>query len=168
MAKTIAQKLNLKRYSLGDLQRQVAEERGITIHELSELEIKDDTIDRDLDDYQKTLGEKEDNFVIDGRLSWHFIPNSIKIFLEVSDEEAARRIFEACKEDPARETDMKSDSIELTKKLMIKRSSDDNTRYQQMYGIVYDDPKNFDLVIDTTHIPAERVVEKIIDYINEK
>ena len=81
-AKNIAKKFGLKHYSSGDFMRQLAKERNITLLELSKLAEKDGSIDTEIDNRQIELGKKEDNFVIDGRLSAYFIPNSIKIFLD--------------------------------------------------------------------------------------
>ena len=84
VAKILVQKFNLKHYSTGDFMREIAVKRGITLLELSKLAETDKSIDEELDERQIKLGEEEDNFIIDARLGWHFIPNSIKIFLDVT------------------------------------------------------------------------------------
>jgi CMP/dCMP kinase len=74
--------------------RDMASERNIPLLELAkEAESDGGIIDHILDDRQKNIGEVEDNFIIDGRLSFHFIPQGTKIFLEVESHEAARRVF---------------------------------------------------------------------------
>ena len=75
----LAQKLNLKRYSTGDFMRQLATKSGVSLEEFGKMAQQDSSIDKQLDDRQVKLGREEDNFIIDGRLSFHFIPNSIKI-----------------------------------------------------------------------------------------
>jgi len=167
VAKIISEKLNLKQYSMGDLQGKIARDKGITIHELSELEGKDDTIDRELDAYQEKLGQTEDSFVMDGRLSWHFIPHSKKFFLTVETQEAARRIFEAKKNEPGRDDEPEYGSIEEVAQLITKRNQDDESRYKAFYGVDTSDPANYDLVIDTTKIPAEQVADKILDFVRK-
>ncbi|MCH7939132.1 MAG: AAA family ATPase, partial [Candidatus Marinimicrobia bacterium] len=94
VAKLVASKLGYKHYSMGDLQRMYAKEKGITIEELGELEAKDPTIDKEVDASQTKLSQKEDNFVIEGWIAYHFIPNSKKIFLEVDENIGTKRIFE--------------------------------------------------------------------------
>ena len=49
VAKEIARKLELKHYSIGDLMRQMAKEKNISLSELGELAEKDDSIDKELD-----------------------------------------------------------------------------------------------------------------------
>jgi CMP/dCMP kinase len=93
IAKMLAEKLNWPRYYMGGLRRQKAKERGLTLAQYNELGEKDPATDREVDEYQKELGEKEDNFIIEGRTSWYFIPHSIKIYLDVNDEEGAKRVY---------------------------------------------------------------------------
>lgn len=50
-------------------------------------------IDREVDKRQAQLGQVDDNFIIDGRLAFYFIPHSFRVRLVVDSQEAARRIF---------------------------------------------------------------------------
>ena len=54
---------------------------------------KETSFDKELDDKTIELGRNKDNIVMDSRLAFNFIPHSIKIFLEVSLDVAAKRIF---------------------------------------------------------------------------
>jgi CMP/dCMP kinase len=163
VAKILVQKFNLKHYSTGDFMREIANKRGITLLELSKLAETDRSIDKELDNYQIQLGKDEDNFIIDARLGWHFIPNSIKIFLDVTDEEAAKRIFKEGRTDEKYNTDLNA-TLENIK----NRRASEIKRYQDYYNLNYYDHNNYDLVVDTTEIPAEEVAEKIIKFIEEK
>lgn len=165
VAKIIAKKLKLKHYSMGDLQRKFAKEKGLTIEELGKLEAKDSKIDKEIDAYQTELSKKEDNFIIDGRLSFHFIPNSIKIFLECSAKEGARRIYGDTKTNKRDSSERKTESLEETKKIMLKREKDNQKRFIKYYNVDFLDLKNYDLVVDTTKRDIEQVVEKIISFI---
>ncbi|MCH9028900.1 MAG: nucleoside monophosphate kinase, partial [Bacteroidetes bacterium] len=49
VAKELARKLELKHYSIGDLMRQMAKEKNISLTELGKLAEKDDSIDKELD-----------------------------------------------------------------------------------------------------------------------
>jgi len=73
VAKELARKLNLKHYSIGDIMRQIAKERNISLNELSKLAEKDESIDLELDKKQIDLRDKND-FIIDGRLTAYFLP----------------------------------------------------------------------------------------------
>ena len=50
-------------------------------------------IDHKIDSFTKALGEKKESFVLDSRMAWHFIPKSLKIYLRVQPDVAAKRIF---------------------------------------------------------------------------
>ena len=72
-------KLKLKHYSTGDFMRQIAKEKSLTLLQLSKKAESDKSIDIELDKRQKDLGKTQDNFIIDSRLGWHFIPKAKKI-----------------------------------------------------------------------------------------
>lgn len=165
VGKLIAKKLNLKHYSIGDIQRKYANEKGMTIEELGRLESKDSKIDKEIDAYQTRLSEKEDNFIIDGRLSFYFIPKSIKIFLECSDNEGAKRIFSDTKTNKRDSSEKKTKSLEESKKIMIEREETNRKRFLEYYKVNFLDLKNYDLVVDTTKTHIEGVAEKILKFI---
>ncbi len=157
IADMLAKKLGYKRYSMGDLRGKMAMERGLTIDELNKLGEKEDWTDREVDEYQTKLGKDEDNFVIDGRISFHFIPQSFKIFLDVEIHEAARRVFENQRPDEAR-----AKSVEELVKRMQARAAHDDLRYKKYYGITFQDKSKFDLVIDTTNLTPEAILDRIM------
>ena len=95
VAKILSEKLSMPYYSMGGLRAKLDEERKISIDELNAIGEIDPTTDTSVDEYQRTLGKTTDNFIVEGRLSWHFIPHSIKIFLSCDLDEAAKRIFDA-------------------------------------------------------------------------
>lgn len=165
----LAEKLSLKRYSMGDMRGKMALDRGITIDELNKLGLTEDFTDKEADSFQTTLGQNEDNFIIDGRLSWHFIPQSFKVFLDVELDEAARRIFTARQADPeSRKDEANYANAAETKAAIEERMADDSARYQKWYGVDYLDRSNYDLVVDTTHTPATEVVEQILQALRER
>lgn len=165
VGKILAQKLGYNFYSVGGLRGKMAMERGISIDELNRIGEKDHTTDTSVDDYQRELGTKEDNFVIEGRLSWHFIPNSFKIFLDCDPDESARRIFEGQR---ARAGKERSDekiyaSVEEARKILDDRVASDVLRYQKYYSLDYRSPEHYDLVLDTTKMAGpEETAEKIL------
>ena len=79
--------------SAGDIFRQIAAEKGMTVIELNEAAKKDRSIDDMLDQRSTELGKTMDHTVFDSRLAWHFVQHSFKVFLLVDTKEAARRVF---------------------------------------------------------------------------
>ena len=167
VAKILAKKLGMNYYYMGGIRRDMARKNGLTLAQFNKLGEKDPSTDLEVDKYQKELGEKEDNFVIQGRTSFHFIPHSIKIFLNVNLREGARRIFQDIQENPG-ERNEPYKSLEETSKEMKKRIISDKIRYKKYYNFDSYDKKHYDLVIDTTHLPAEKVAHKIMDFVKKK
>ncbi len=163
VSKLLAEKLGLKHYSSGDFMREMAKEKGITLAELSKQAEQDSgAIDKEIYERQKELGKKEDNFVIDGRLSAFFIPNAdFKIFLDSDEEVRVKRIF-----GDKREMESAKDLEELEEKLK-KREASEVKRYKQYYGFDCYDKSNYDFIIDTTKLTVEETADKIIELIKK-
>ncbi len=166
VAKILAKKLQLTHHSLGDLQRELAKEKGLTLEELGELEKKDKTLDNELDDKQKKLGEEEDGFVIDGRLSFHFIPHSLKVYIDADESTRAERILQEVKKGN-RDEEKASDVQGIIRKMRTRKKLEIE-RFGTFYNVNPHDTHNYDLLIDSTDIPAEEVAEKIIEFVNKK
>lgn len=168
VAKILAKRLGYDYYSTGDFRRMAAKKRGLTLEEFNMLGESDPSTDKDADDFQKKLGFERDNFIIDGRLGWYFIPHSVKIFLDVNDDVSAERVFND-QNNSSRINQTKTSSVMEQKELSVKRNLSDKKRYEQIYGIKnFIDPKNYDLVIDTSKISITDVVDKIINFLNSK
>ncbi|MBI5148601.1 cytidylate kinase family protein [Candidatus Pacearchaeota archaeon] len=162
VAKFLAKKFKLKHYSAGDLRGQIAMKMGITIDELNRLGEKEFWTDKIIDEYQRELGKKEDNFVIDGRLSFYFIPDSIKIFLRVDPQVGAERIFK----NPRPDEEKKNSAAEI-KKMITERYKRDIARYKKYYHVNIEDLSNYDIIIDTTKLSEKEVGEAIIKAIKK-
>lgn len=163
VADFIAKKLKIKRYSTGDYMRTMAAARGVTIIELNKMSETDQSIDKELDDWQKDLEKKKhEAFVIDSRLGFHFIPSSTKIFLHADMKVRAERIFHNNR--------LVEENTTLKKTLtnIKKRQTLERKRYKEKYGIDYLDFSKYDLVMDTTKMKPEEVVEKIIAFVKKK
>lgn len=165
IAKLLSERLNIPWYSMGDLRGKLAAERGMTIDELNELGETEAFTDHDIDAYQTKLGKEQSNLIIDGRLSWHFIPHSFKVFLDVDPDEAARRIFEASKQGLRADEKPYASAREVKERVQARLASDQK-RYQQYYQLDYLDRRNYDLVIDTTLLTPEQIVQRILDKTN--
>tara|TARA_Y100000034_G_scaffold113660_1_gene148924 strand:+ start:2399 stop:2944 length:546 start_codon:yes stop_codon:yes gene_type:complete len=159
VAKELSNSLSLKHYSMGDLRRKMAQDRNITLTELNKMGEKRDFTDKQVDEYQKELAKKEDDFVIDGRLSYYFIPESIKIFLKAKLKARAERVYNDERiEEKFRDI---GDAIAS----LIEREKSDRIRYNQYYNIDCMNELQYDLVLDTTNLGIEEVREEILKFI---
>jgi predicted cytidylate kinase len=154
VAKAISKELNLKHYSTGDLMREIATQKGYKLTEY--MKIRPDDIDKIVDEKTKKIGETETNFIFDSKLAFNFIPKSKKIFLDVTDEEAAKRIFEN-----QRESETKVSSIQEMVQKNKTRWEIDRQKYIKMYNVDINDQNNYDIYIDTTNLTLEQVIDKV-------
>lgn len=158
VAKMLAEKLGFKLSSAGNFFREIAKEKGFdsvlefqkTIHA---KENTDFSVDIAVDERTKKFAEENDKFVIEGRLCAHMIPEAFKIILKCSDEERFKRVALRQKV-----------SVEEAEKETLAREKLYTNFYKRFYKIDdYLDEKHYDLVIDTTDILPEEIVENIIN-----
>ena len=115
-------------------------------------------IDSILDERQKNLWKTEDNFIIDGRLAFYFIPHGKKIFLTAEPLEAAKRIFH----DESRLWVETHETLEHAAENIIVRRNSEDERYMKYYGVHIYDMSLYDIVVDTTDKSPEEVFEEVL------
>jgi cytidylate kinase len=165
IAQMLSDKLAWPRYYMGGLRREAAQKRGLTLAEYNILGETDINTDQEVDLYQKKMGEKQDDFVIEGRTSWYFIPNSFKIYLDVQLEEGARRVFGSLQKKNNRNEDKELKSVEDVKESMKKRQISDSLRYKKYYDINVNDLSHYDFYLDTTNLSQDRVFQIVYERI---
>ena len=161
--KLLADKLGYETISIWDMKRKLAAEMGINIIEFNKMwddPEKSAEFDLKYEEYQKNL-KLTDKIILDSRLWFYAQPNAFKILLDVDEEEAGKRIFNA-----KRETDKNS-----TKKAAIAevkdRNSSDAERYKKLYDVDLWNYNNYNLVIDTTNRTPEEALQIILDEFQE-
>jgi predicted cytidylate kinase len=168
IGKRLAQKLNYEHYYIGQIRRDAARKRGMTLAEYNKYGETHPETDTEVDDYQKNLGKEKDNFVIEGRTSWFLIPHSEKIYITVSPEEGAKRVFKELQADNARNEDNGLLTLEDVLKSHREREASDALRYQKYYQKDCSDRNNFDLVVDTTKLNPDEAFEEVSNYIQKQ
>lgn len=156
-------------YSAGGLRGKMAAERGMTIDQLNALGEHEAFTDKEVDAYQAELGRTQDNFIIEGRLAWHFIPHSFKVLLICDPKEAARRVYSSRidpKEQAQRSDEAMYHDVDEAARVIADRVASDARRYAKYYGVDYTDQKHYDLVIDTTNLEGPQITAgKILEAI---
>lgn len=168
IAKLLAEKLNWPRYYMGGLRREAALRKGLTLAEYNKIGETDPSTDLEVDNYQKELGEKKDNFIIEGRTSWYFIPHSLKIYIDVDRRIGAERIWENLQKENNRNEDNNLNSIEDVEKSLEERFKSDKLRYKKYFNIDVYDLKNYDFIINTNNLSIKEVFEEVHSFIKSQ
>ncbi|MCL2299595.1 MAG: cytidylate kinase family protein [Firmicutes bacterium] len=145
-------------YSTGRIHRDLARRLGKSTLEMNVLMNSDPRYDNAIDDeVVRIAAERQgDDIVFDSRMAWNFVPRSFKVFLRVSIDVAAARIFadQRGQEEAYANTDE-------AKAGLLARAAVENERFKAMYGADYFDLTNYDLVIDTSSGDPQTIAETI-------
>lgn len=157
VAKAISKALDYTYFSVGELQRKLAIEKGMSITEYNKYML-DNNLDHEVDNKTMEIGREKENFIFDARLAWNFIQDSFKIFLKVEIDVAVERAMkdERGKSEKYAKAQEAKDSILERRRLEV-------CRFKDIYDVDIDDERNYDLVIDTTQISTEEVIEKVLN-----
>ena len=154
----LARRLNLRRVSVGDLYRQMAQSRGMSALQLNLHAELDDAVDGYVDQLQQEIAKSDEQLVVDGRLAWFFFTDAFKVHLITDPVVAAHRVLAR----PSDEVEAYSSLAEAIERLE-NRSESERIRFLTRYGADKNRLRNYDLVCDTTSARSDEVVDRIID-----
>lgn len=161
-ANILAETLGYERFSAGKFLRDIAAAHGMSTEAASRMAIENPSVDHELDALTEKTGKERERIVVDGRLAFHFIPESFKVYLDLDLETAAKRIFGEG-DRARRESGDLAASAEETETLLERRLASEQERYRSLYGIDPHDKAHFDLVLDTATDPPRVIAAKIIE-----
>jgi cytidylate kinase len=153
----LKENLGLNVYSIGLIQRSLAEKYNMDICSFNKYMETHPEIDEEIDTELTKIGKRDENMVLDSRMAWHFVPDSFKVYLSVQPDAAAHRVLR-----DQRGTVESYASLDEAKSRLIERKSSENLRYITKYGVDCSNPENYDLIIDTTNLSPEQVAETIM------
>ena len=157
VGRALAEKLGYQFVSSGDMFRKKAKDMGLDLSKLQERAKGNSAFDQELDREIGKIGEEKDNIIVESRLAWHFIPNSIKIKLSCDFEVRVKRLAER-----------DHLSFEQAEVHVREREKVDDERYQKFYGIEnINNDSHFDLIIDTTMTNPAEIVGQISTFIKK-
>jgi cytidylate kinase len=160
VAAIVAKRFGLNHYSSGDFMRRMARKQKMSMIQLIKIANKTNSVDDEIDEWVSKLAKYEDNFVIDSRLAFYFIPNSIKIFLDVDIKEGSKRILLQKRDDEPENSDLRA-----TINNIEKRKKSEKKRYRRLYKMNPFNKKNYDAYMDTTGLTLEQVAHSVIKFI---
>lgn len=152
-AKLLTKKLGYQKMSGGDFFRQMAKDLNMNIYQFDQFVRKNPDYDERLDKIQEEFGKNNNDFVLESRIGWYFVPDSFKIKLICEENERIKRISQRDGGD-----------LEKIKKEEDKRLTSANERYKKLYGIEdFRNNSHFDLIVNTTENSPEEIVQIILD-----
>ncbi len=174
IAKLVVQKLRYERVYAGGIMRDTAKEQGLTLEQFMSYLSTNPKVEQEIDykvrDIAYALERTQKNILVEGRVQYHLIPNSIKIYIKVDAKEGAHRILKDLQDTQTSQqrNQQTASTIEEVIKLNEQREETDAQRYQKLYGIDHRIETQYDLVIDTTNITAQQAANKLITYIENR
>ena len=146
----------------GQVFREAASERGVSVEEFSALCEAEPEVDKILDekllDAMQSAGGPE---VVESRLCGWWAHNNeidcIRLWLAVSEDERARRVV-------SREGGSDEDALDRIR----QRMSDDQARYETLYDITLDDMTPYNLVVDGDELSPDEVVDAVEAVLNAR
>ncbi|HID43956.1 MAG TPA: cytidylate kinase [Archaeoglobaceae archaeon] len=157
VAKMLASKLDYILISAGEIFREMAKKRNCSLEQFSKIAENDSEIDLYIDRMQKELAEKEDNAVVEGRLSGWMIEDAFKVFIFAEPDIRYSRIAKREHKD-----------INQAREETVKREKYERRRYKKFYGIDIDDWSIYHLILNSGYFEAEEIVEiilKAVEYV---
>lgn len=161
VARLLAERTGAEFHSTGGMQRRLARGRRLSTLEMNLLSETEPTIDQQIDGFTRELAASGRDVVIDSRLAWHFVPQALKVFLRVDTREAVARVLgDRSRHGEAEAYSGRQDAV----RDILARQESERRRFLSTYGVDLFRWSNYDLVIETSEIPAERVVELILGH----
>jgi cytidylate kinase len=159
-AKLLSEELGVEYLGAGQIFREMAAKRGMTLVEFSRLAEEDHEIDRQLDRSQTEMARGRD-VVVDSRLSaWMVEDPDLKICLTAEFKERARRV-----------ADRDSVPMEEAIRLVSEREKSERRRYSEIHGIDIGDVEVYDLTVNSgKYLPEEilKIVREALGIVQGK
>lgn len=154
VARLLAAQLGLPHVYAGDLYRQEAKRRGLSLQEFIELSERDHSIDRALDDAMAARA-RQGNVVLEGRLAGYLAADNrldaLKVWLDASDDVRAQRVGQREGRD-----------WHAVLNENRARHGSDAMRYKTIYGYDLSDTGVYDVVLSTDDQTPEALVETLM------
>lgn len=161
ISRIIEDKYGFEIYSTGTIQRKLAKDLGKTTLEMNKLMATDPKYDNMIDDATtRTANENIDKKIIfDSRLAWHFVEKSFRVFVSVSLDLAAKRVYN---DDNRGSVEQYSSELDAKKKLK-DRAETEIVRFKEMYNVEYVNYSNYNLVIDSSYNTPEEIARVVME-----
>lgn len=156
VSKLLAERLGIRRISVGDLYRELARRRGLTALQLNLHAELDDKIDFYVDQLQRDIAATGEQLIVDSRLAWFFFTGALKVHLIADPAVAAQRALSR----PANAQESYANLADAMARI-AQRSESERARFLSRYGADKTRWTNYDLVLDSSAATPLQLAELI-------
>jgi predicted cytidylate kinase len=153
----LAERLGIRRISVGDLYREMARRRGMTALQLNLHAELDDEVDGYVDRLQSEIAASGEQLVVDSRLAWFYFTDALKVHLITEPTVAATRVLAR----PSSEVESYA-SVPEARQRLRERSESERARFLVRYGADKCRLRNYDLVCDTSRATPDEIVDQVV------
>ena len=174
ISKILITELHAEYINAGMARRELARKKGISLEQLNEYAKThpetDIDVDKECSERAGSLNKEGKTVVSEGRVQFHFLPESVKIYIKVNPEIGAQRIWKDLQQEERKlkRNEGEYSSFEELKQGIKEREEKDSKRYLKYYKIDHRDESHYDLVIDTTKLNPEQAAKKILKFIEDE
>jgi CMP/dCMP kinase len=155
LAKNLAARLSFKHISAGQLMREMAQEREMSLVDFSAYAEAHPEVDKLIDERQKGLAKGD--CIVDGRLSRFFLNPDLSVWLVApSDVRASRAIGRG----------ERYENLKEAEEAIAARDLSERKRYVDYYDIDLGDLSCYDLVLNTGKFNIEQMTSVVLHAIN--
>lgn len=177
LAKAVAKKYGLDRFSTGEVFRRIAKEKGFELPLFNEVASKE--VDLEIDKQNLEAGEKGGVVIESDMAAWinRSVPGKtvLRIWLDASAETRGTRIFN---DEKKRESEGYENVGESIKKV-AERDNADRSRYVRVYNVdIYPNTyeaisaevnrPEYDKIVNTDNLTIEQVAQKVFEFLDGK
>ncbi|MFA5860613.1 MAG: AAA family ATPase [Candidatus Thermoplasmatota archaeon] len=155
LCRILSARLKLPHAYAGQFFREMAKEHSMDLVQFGEFAEHHREVDTELDRRMIEVARKR-GCILEGRMAaWHLTQanaGGLRILLEAPEDVRAKRVA-------ARE------GIADISKVLIEnrhREASEAKRYREYYGFDPNDPRHYDLVIDSAHLTPDQIADKVV------
>ena len=157
----IVKKYWMQTIDVGQIYRQRGLTKWLTIAEYDKLVENNPQEDRDIEEEMRQFVENYHWDIIVSRRMWfYFLPNITSVWLDVSPEQWAQRIFLADRGKQEKKYTSAQEALVADQ----DRISRLKQRFLNVYGIDFTDTSHYTKILDTTNKPFDQVLEEFEDF----
>ena len=157
----LCRSLNWQRLNGGQVFRDMANERGVSLEEFANLCMEDESIDQELDALlSETMQSDGSPEIVESRLAgWWAHKNGLqcaRVWIEVSERVRATRVV-----------NREGGSIDEQLNLIKERMKSDGERYERFYGIDIESREPYTCIIESDDLGIEEVVSRVLEHLGD-